>query len=323
MCTAISLISKNTYFGRNMDLDYSFGERVIIVPRNKELNLKNGELITTHYAILGIGTVINNYPLLADAINEKGLGFVALNFPGNAEYYAVDNDKINIAPFEFGLFVLCKCSNIDDVKLLLKDINIVDVDFSNEVKNTPLHFMFSDKEKSIVIETTIEGMKVYDNPYHVLTNNPVFTYHKENVSNYMGLHNDKVINLIDKNINIKNYSFGQGAMFLPGDYSSASRFIKAFFVKSFVKMGDDENYNIIQFIKCLDSVLMVDGCVKTEHGYEKTIYSNCYNLDKLVLCYKTYESDKLTKIEMMKDDIGGYNLKIYNLNHAFNIIQGN
>ena len=68
---------------------------------------------------------------------------------------------------------------------------------------------------------------------------------------------------------------------------------------------------------------MVDGCVKTEHGYEKTIYSNCYNLDKLVLYYKTYESDKLTKIEMMKDDIDGYDLKIYNLNHTFNIIQGN
>ena len=60
MCTAISLISNNTYFGRNMDLDYSFGERVIIIPRNKGLNFKKYQLISTHHAIIGIGTVIND-----------------------------------------------------------------------------------------------------------------------------------------------------------------------------------------------------------------------------------------------------------------------
>ena len=323
MCTAISLVSSNTYFGRNMDLDYSFGEKVIIIPRNKGLNLKNVDLIHTHYAILGIGTVINDYPLLADAINEKGLAFAALNFPDNCKYYDPDDNKVNITPFEFGLFILSKCNSVDEVKQELESLNIVDVNFSNEVLNTPLHFMFSDKSKTLVVETTKEGMKVYDNPYQVLTNNPSFSYHKENISNYMGLHNDKLDNKINKNIDIKNYSFGMGAMFLPGDYSSSSRFIKAFFVKSFVKLKDEEIYNVNEFFKCLDSVLMVDGCVKTAYGYEKTIYSNCYNLNKLVLYYKTYNSNTITKIDMLNVDINGDQLHMYQLNNDFNITQGN
>lgn len=323
MCTAISLMSNNTYFGRNMDLDYSFGERVIIIPRNMELNFKKCQLITTHYAILGIGTIIDDYPLLADAINEKGLAFAALNFPDNCKYYDFDNNKINLAPYELGLFILSKCNDINDVKKILKNINIVDIDFSKEVLNTPLHFMFSDKKESLVIETTAEGMKIYDNPYHVLTNNPVFPYHKENVSNYMGLHNDKLENKINKDIGIKNYSFGLGAMFLPGDYSSTSRFIKALFVKSFIKLSDDDKYNINEVFRCLESVLMVDGCVKTAYGYEKTIYSSCYNLNELYLCYKTYEGNEVTKICMMNVDVNGDNLHLYTLNNNFKIIQGN
>ena len=139
----------------------------------------------------------------------------------------------------------------------------------------------------------------------------------------MGLHNDKLENKINKDIEINNYSFGLGAMFLPSDYSSTSRFIKALFVKSFVKLIENEKNNINQFFKCLDSVLMVDGCVKTAHGYEKTIYSSCYNLNELYLCYKTYEGNEVTKICIMNVDVNGDNLHLYKLNNNFKIIQGN
>jgi choloylglycine hydrolase len=40
-----------------------------------------------HYAMVGVATVIDNYPLYYDAANEHGLCIAGLNFPGNACYH--------------------------------------------------------------------------------------------------------------------------------------------------------------------------------------------------------------------------------------------
>ena len=244
MCTCINVYANHTYFGRNLDLDNSFNEQIIITPQNYKIKFKKEKEIDNHYAIIGIGTIINNYPLYADAINECGLAISGLNFPDNCVYYKFNKNKVNITPFELPLYLLSKYKNIKQVKKALKDINILDIPFSKEVGLTPLHFMISDRKESIVIETLNNKMHVFNNPYNVLTNNPPFSYHHHNLSNYMQLHNDKALNNINKNLYINNYSFGLGAYGLPGDFSSSSRFIKTFFVKSFLELTNDENNNI-------------------------------------------------------------------------------
>lgn len=84
MCTCIELLTRNHYFGRNLDLEYRFGEKVVITPRAYEFCLKNGSVINTKYAMIGMATVVQNYPLYAEATNEKGLSIAGLYFPGNA-----------------------------------------------------------------------------------------------------------------------------------------------------------------------------------------------------------------------------------------------
>ena len=230
MCTCINvLMNNNTLFGRNMDLDYSFNEKIIITPRKYNIKYKKVSENNKHYAILGIGTVIENYPLYADAINEYGLGISMLNFPDLCCYYDVDNKKINIAPYELPLYLLSKCKSLKEVKNIIKDINIVNIDFSNLVPVAPLHFMISDSTGSIVIECRSDKMHIYNNKYNVLTNNPSFDFHCFNLANYMHLHNDTPLNNINPNLDIYPYSYGLGAYSLPGDFSSTSRFIKAFF----------------------------------------------------------------------------------------------
>lgn len=298
MCTCINLIGKNTYFGRNMDIDASFGEKIIFVPRNYKINFKKEKTLEKHYSILGIGTVVNDYPLFADAINEYGLGFAGLNFVNNAYYYKVDKNKENYAPYELPLILLSTCKSIKDVKKLLKKINIVDIDFDKGIKNALLHFMIGDKNGSIVIETTLDGMKVYDNPFNVLTNNPPFPFHKENVCNYMQLHNDLPKNNLMKDYELKSFCLNQGAISLPGDFSSPSRFIKCLYVKNNLVLNNDDT-DIIQFFKCMDSVSMPLGSVKTEKYYAYTYYTSCYNLNDGALYYKTYFSNiKQIKIKM-------------------------
>ena len=63
--------------------------------------------------------------------------------------------------------------------------------------------MFADKDKSIIVETTIDGMRVYDNVYNVLTNNPPFSYHLENVKHYIHLTTNEINNTFDHKLELE------------------------------------------------------------------------------------------------------------------------
>lgn len=311
MCTCISI---NSYFGRNMDITHSFNERIIITPRNYIINYKVESPSIVHYAIIGIGNVTNNYPLYADAINEHGLGVAALNFPYFSYYHKQNKDKINLAPYELILYILSNFKNVKEVKEKINLINLVNINFSMNLKNTPLHYMVSDNIESIVIESTKNGINIYNNPFNILTNSPPFSYHKENIKNYLNLHNKDSINVINKSLKLNPISFGLGAFGLPGDYSSTSRFIKGFFIKSFLDFNKDEYYNIIQFYNCLDSIKMIKGCVYTKHGYEYTRYTSIYNLSKGILYYKTYDDYRIYSMNLFNNNLNNNELIIYEFN---------
>ncbi len=314
MCTAITYNTKNHYFGRNLDLEYSYNETVTITPRNYEFKFRKVGNINNHYAIIGMCYVANNYPLYYDAINEKGLGMAGLNFPGNADYKEVEDGKNNIAPFEFIPYILSQCSNIEETKKLLENVNIAKINFSDELPASPLHWIISDKEKSITVESVKDGLRVYDNPVGVLTNNPTFDMHLFNLNNYMSLSTEQPVNNFSKELNLDTYSRGMGAMGLPGDLSSASRFVKATFTKMNSKSGDSESESISQFFHILGSVYQQRGCVHMGEGkYEITIYSSCANLDKGIYYYTTYENSQITGIDMNKENLDSRELVSYNL----------
>ena len=317
MCTAINVKLKDTYFGRNLDLDYFIDAKVIIVPRNYKIDFKKENSIYSHYAMMGVGIVIDNYPLFADVINEKGLSIAGLNFPFNAKYYEYDEHKKNLATYELVLYLLATCKNIKEVKRELKNINVLNEDFSPSVKLTPLHFLISDTETSIVLETTKEGMKIYDNKFNILTNNPPFDYQIDYLSNFNNLTN---ISKDPKTISLSSqlfYSNGSGGYGLPGDYSSASRFIKANFVKSYLVPSNEELENVRSFFSVLDSVYMPYGSIKTPIGYEHTLYTTCYNSTRSILYYKTYENPNINEIILSKYDLDNSSLTVVDFNRQF------
>ena len=314
MCTAVTYYTKDHYFGRNLDLEYSYKETVTITPRNYEFKFRQVEEIKNHYAMIGMAYVANNYPLYYDAINEKGLGMAGLNFPGNADYKEIEEGKANIAPFEFIPYVLAQCSNVDEAKNLLKNINIAKINFSDELPASPLHWIISDKEKSITVESVKDGLKVYDNPVGVLTNNPTFDIHMFNLNNYMALSTEQPENNFSKALNLDKYSRGMGGLGLPGDLSSASRFIKATFTRMNSKSGNSESESISQFFHILGSVYQQRGLVHMGEGkYEITIYSSCCNLDKGIYYYITYENTQVTGVDMYKENLDSNDLVNYDL----------
>ena len=302
MCTCIHLTNKSkSYFGRNLDLDYDLNQSVLVTPRNFTIKFKKENAIEKHFAFIGAGVVINNFPLYADAINEKGLGIATLNFRNSAIYYKEDKAKKNYAPYELIPLLLATCKNIKEVKRLLETINIIDIDFNKETPNQPSHYMISDTKESIVLETTKDGMKIYDNPYGVLTNNPPFPYQEYNVQNYLHLTNLEISNKLLPKSEFIPYSFGLDAYSLPGDYSSTSRFIKALFVKNYTQLDEDERENVLGFLNVLSQVSMPKGSVKTPKGYEYTRYSTCYDQREGRMYYKTYENPNISVVNMHEE----------------------
>ncbi len=314
MCTAITYHTQNSYFGRNLDLEYSYHETVTIMPRKYALPFRKINHIKEHYAIIGMAYVYEEYPLYYDAINEKGLGMAGLNFPNNADYKQEDRSKNNIAPFEFIPYILSQCANIDEVKKLLENINVMQINFNDQLPASPLHWIISDKNTSITVESVKDGLKIYDNPIGVLTNNPTFDIHMLYLTNYMNLSTEAPVNHFSKKLNLEPYSRGMGAMGLPGDLSSASRFVKASFTKLNSISGDSESESISQFFHILGSVYQQRGCVHMgEDKYEITIYSSCCNMDKGIYYYKTYENSQITAIDMYKEDLESNHLISYPL----------
>lgn len=313
MCTSVSFTTKDHYFGRTLDMECSYNEKVIITPRYYNFKFRMSGELTNHYAIIGIGAVVDNYPLYYDATNEKGLSVAGLNFPVSAKFSESVNDKNNVAVFELIPWILSNCSSVDDVRELLKETNIVSMDFNKTYKSAELHWMISDKDYSIVLECVDEGMKIYYNPVHVLTNNPEFQTQIFNINNYMNLTREEPETRFAEGFYLNKYSRGMGALGLPGDLSSMSRFVRASFTRLNSVCGESENESVSQFFHILDTVSQTKGCVRVGDTFEKTVYSSCCNTDKGIYYYKTYDNSQFSAVKLQHEDLDKKDLIIYNL----------
>lgn len=304
MCTTVSFLTKDHYFGRNLDLEYSYIETVAITPRNYPLKFRKKETLKTHYAMIGIAYVHEGYPLYYDATNEKGLSMAGLNFPKYADYKPEASEKDNIAPFEFIPWILSQCATIAEAMTLLERLNPLEEHYSRELPLSPLHWMIADRNSSIVVESVKEGLKIYENPVGVLTNSPAFDMQLFHLNNYMSLSPKAPQNHFASDLDLKRYSNGMGAIGMPGDWSSQSRFVKVAFTKMNSVCGDSENESVSQFFHILGSVEHQRGCVDMEDDlYEITIYSSCCNTDKGIYYYRTYDNSQITAVDMHRENL--------------------
>lgn len=314
MCTAITYNANHFYFGRNLDIDRSYNEKITVTPRNYKINFCCEGSLSSHYAIIGMAVISDNYPLYYDAVNECGLCMAGLNFPGNAVYKNISSRKKNVSPYEFILYVLSQYSNIDEVKTALKDIVLVNIPFSDKLPLAELHWIIADKTGVITVEQVDSGLKIYENPVGVLTNNPPFEYHLHNLNNYIHLSSCNTENRFSRKITLKAESQGVSAFGLPGDYSSPSRFVKAAFVKLNSINSQNEYENINQFFHILSSVEMPYGSVRTNNlKYDITVYTSCCDCDSGIYYYKTYTNHQIHGVNLHKTNKDGFKLYSYPL----------
>ncbi len=315
MCTAISINIADSYFGRNLDLDCSYGEEICIMPRNYPIKWRQMGTTFNHYALIGMATVVDGIPLYYDAANEHGLCMAGLNFPNNAYYPPYREGMDNITPFEFIPWILTQCKTVADARMLLSRVNLVGLNFSDALPLSPLHFIIADKSDCIVVESMKDGLHIYDNPVGVMTNNPPFPHQLFNLNNYRNLNNTNGESDFSKKLGLDNYCQGLGAIGLPGDVSSMSRFVRAVFGKENSICDSSEATAVGQVFHLLDSVAMVKGVCKIPSGeYDITVYSACINADKGLYYYTTYGNRQIGCIDMHKANLDSDTISRYSLN---------
>lgn len=313
MCTAVTYCTRHHYFGRNLDLEHHFLEQVTITPRNYPFRFRHETTLEHHYAIIGMASVLEDYPLYYEATNEKGLSMAGLNFPGYATYYSFREDKENITPFEFIPWILGQCADVGQALARLDSINLLNEPFSREIPLSPLHWILSDRQRSVTIETLADGMKIHENPVGILTNNPPFDYHMLHLTEFLNVTPQPVENRFAPQVDLKPYSRGMGTMGLPGDLSSASRFVKAAYTKLNSKSGESESESVSQFFHILSAVAQQRGAIIYNGAYEITYYSSCCNTDLGIYYYTTYEYSQVTAVHMHRENLDTAELITYPL----------
>ena len=314
MCTAATYQTKGFYMGRTLDYEFSYGDEITVTPRHYEFPFRHMGSVSSHYAMIGMAHVAGNYPLYYDAMNEKGLGMAGLNFVGNADFQEVDDTRDNVAQFEFIPWILCQCATLEEAKKLLSRMNLVGTPFSPQLPTAQLHWLIADKTGSLTVECMTDGLHIYDNPVGVLTNNPPFDKQLFHLNDFMHLSPKQPENTFSSDLNLQAYSRGMGALGLPGDLSSASRFVRVAFTKLNSRSGGSENESVSQFFHILGSVDQQRGCCEVADGkYEITLYTSCCSADTGIYYYTTYENHQISGVDMYRENLDGDTLTRYPL----------
>ena len=314
MCTALTLKTKDGYnlFGRTMDLSYSFNQAVTLVPRKYEYRDRvTGNMKRTKYAIIGMGTVIEEYPAFAEAMNEKGLACAGLNFPRYSHLEDLPVPcKRNIAPYDLILWILSNFETVDDVKEAIRNVELISVQINSQTPLPTLHWRVADaKGQSIVIEKTKEGLKVYENPIGVMTNSPTFDWHLTNLNEYINITSIQPEATKWGNQKLNPLGVGLGTKGLPGGYSGVDRFVRISYLKSRLSETEDLNSGISQFFHMLNSVAMPKGAVKADGLDDMTLYISCMCQQKGIYYYSTYNNNGISAIDMNKEDLDAKEIK--------------
>lgn len=312
MCTSIAKTMGDFYFGRNMDLEYEFGQQVVVTPRNYPFHFRAAGDMLTHHTIIGMARVQAGYPLYAEAANERGLCMAGLNFPQSAHYDVEKaNGMDNVSPFEFIAWVLGQCSSVDEALPLLRRTHLTDIPFDAHTPVAPLHWHLADKHRSVVIEPLAESLRIHENPVGVMTNEPTFDFHMTNLRQYMRLSPEQPVNAIP-GVDLKPLGWGFGALGMPGDASPASRFVRAVFHTANSESAPGEENSVTQFFHLLDSVAMTRGSVRdgATGKFEITLYASCISADTGMYYYKTYDNNRITAVSMHDGDLDSHDLRI-------------
>ena len=313
MCTGIRFTDAagNMFFGRNLDWTQGYGERVVVTPPaakvppafERACDLAAG----AGHTVIGMGIVVGGVPLYFDCGNDAGLAVAGLNFPQSARYAAAPAEgAVNVAAYEFPFWVARNFASVDEVRAALGRVTVVAKAVNEQLPVANLHWIVGDATGSIVVECLEGGLKVWEDDADVLTNEPDFGWHRQNLRNYLVLSGDTPSKAAWGAAELAPFGSGMGLHGMPGDYSGPARFVKAAFVNGHYPTQDSEADNVTRLFRTLGSVGVPMGCAAMADGSEEvTLYTSCFSAATLTYYHATYDDPTIRAYPLSSCDLSG------------------
>ena len=304
MCTAVRFTDDrgNLFFGRNLDWSRDYGQAVMRTPGSAAVPAafeRPGDPARGH-DVIGVGITALGVPLYFDCANDAGLAVAGLNFPRSARYAPGPVDgTVNVAAYEFPYWVARSFASVAEVRAALAGVTVVARPVSEQLPVASLHWIVADASGAIVVECLEGGMRVWDDDADVLTNEPDFGWHRQNLRNYLTLTDDDLDGVTWGRAELSAFGSGLGMRGVPGDYSGPSRFVKVAFVNAHYPARSGERDNVTRLFRTLGSVAVPEGCVRMADGsYERTLYTSGFSAATRTYYYATYDDPQVREFPL-------------------------
>lgn len=226
---------------------------------------------------------------VSDGLNSQGLSLGTLWLPSTTFDAAVKCPSDCVSGLTLPQAILGTCATVADVikyfqatpsinpdgeEVLVGKVRVnVPVEYIQQYAT--IHLVLADKTGAqMVVEFETRDGKAgvpvfYNDPYGVTTNAPKFSWHKENLRNYVGL--TEKFNITDGKImgnKISTTGFGNNQRSLPGSGLPADRYIRAVILKS-LALDESEPKDTNEAMLLLDKVIAMVNVIKgssANHG---------------------------------------------------------
>lgn len=299
MCTAVRFTDDqgNMIFGRNLDWSFDYGQTVLRTPGDAAVPaaFERPDDPARGHDVIGVGITALGVPLYFDCANDAGLAVVGLNFPQSARYAADPVDgSVNVAAYEFPYWVARNFGSVAEARVALTGVTVVAKAVSDKLPVANLHWIVADATGAIVVECMEDGLRVWEDDVDVLTNEPNFGWHRQNLRNYLTLTDADPAPASWAGAELRAFGSGEGLRGVPGDYSGPSRFVKVAFVNAHYPVQTGEKGNVTRLFRTLGSVAVPEGCARMADGsYEKTLYTSGFSAATRSYYYATYDDPQI------------------------------
>ena len=310
MCTGIRFTDTEgrMFFGRNLDWTQGYGEKVVVTPSAAEVPAafdRPGDRDVEAHTVMGMGIIVGGVPLYIDCGNDVGLAVAGLNFPQSARYAdAAAPGRVNVAAYEFPFWIARHFASVEEVRRALVHTTVVAKPVNDQLPVANLHWLVADAQGSIVVECLEDGLTVWDDDVDVLTNEPDFGWHRQNLRNYLMLSTDEPAHASWGAATLSPFGSGMGMQGIPGDYSGPARFVKVAFVNTHYPAQATEADNVTRLYRTLGAVAVPEGCARMADGtWEKTLYTSCFSASTMTYYHATYDDPRVRAYPLAGADL--------------------
>lgn len=249
-CTVLAITDKNgnVYQGRANEFPYQQPDSLTYWPAGTRIESvtpdgKQGMTFNTKYGILTTNlkgmTPNAKQETVHEGANDQGMSITANFYTLNTETSITAPASKTLSVVDFPTWAL---GNFQTIEQLKKAIQNKEAEvwlpriaaYGNLI--TPVHYAIYDKTGgAVVVEWNGGKMEIYDNKIGVMTNEPPFPWHVENMNNFAYLNNvDKNAGKFNK-LNVTAYDSGGALASLPSPNTTVGRFVKAAYYANFAE----------------------------------------------------------------------------------------